>query len=245
MDGMVNRKLILSLFVCSFLSAVMVLYPTVASAQKTANILLVGGGASHDFDRWYRQEDAKTIESLHSFQVQYTDHVDSIPFYLKHSDVLILSNNQPIGDEGKKAITRFVEKGNGLLLLHPGLWYNWADWPEYNLNYAGGGSKSHEEYRVFKNCVVNSTHPITKDVPLTFELADELYRYMPDPEARGIEVLAIGMSMHTDEFYPVVFTVKHPKARIAGISLGHDEKSHTRDEYKTLLTNAVRWVSEN
>lgn len=242
---MITRKFLQSLLVLFVWLAGGSLLPNGVNAQKSVEVLLVGGGASHDFDRWYGQEDAKTIETMDSYKVRYTDQVDSIPLYLKHSDILILSNNQPIGDEGKKAITRFVEKGNGLVLLHPALWYNWPDWPEYNRDFVSGGSKSHEEYRVFKNCIVNTAHPIVGNVPRTFELADELYRYTPDPDARGIEVLAIGMSKHTEEFYPVVFTVKYPKARIAGISLGHDEKSHTRDEYKTVLKNAVRWVSGN
>lgn len=207
-------------------------------------VLIVGGGGSHDFDRWYRQEDVNTIQAAGVFTVRYTDRTDSIAFYLKDTDVLILCNNQPVGEQGRRAITGFVEKGNGLVLLHAAVWYNWPDWPAYNRNYVGGGSESHEEYREFKNFVVNPAHPLVQGLPGRFDLQDELYRYAPDPDAKGIEVLAVGQSKETGEVYPVVFTVKHPAARIAGITLGHDEHSHEREEYKTLLTNAIRWVSE-
>src|SRR5690606_38638561 len=135
-------------------------------------------------------------------------------------------------------ITKFVEKGRGLLLLHAATWYNWADWPEYNLNYVGGGSESHEQFQEFKDYVVNPAHPITQGVPATFEFKDELYRLVPDPAAKGIEVLVIGQSKETDAVYPVVYTVKHRKAKIAAITLGHDEHSHEHDAYRTLLTNA-------
>ncbi|WP_257668386.1 ThuA domain-containing protein [Parapedobacter tibetensis] len=210
---------------------------------KPIQVLMVGGGGSHDFDRWYRQEDTKTLESTGDFQVQYTDRPDSIAIYLKQADILILSNNQPIDEKGQAAITKFVEKGNGLLLLHAAVWYNWEDWPAYNLNYVGGGSKSHEKFQAFKNYVVNPSHPITQGVPQKFEFQDELYRHVPDSQAKGIEVLAIGQSKETDAVYPVVFTVKHRKARIVGITLGHDEHSHQHEAYKALLINAAKWVA--
>lgn len=211
--------------------------------NKPIRILMVGGGGSHDFGRWYGQEDKKTIESTGKYSVTYTEHTDSIPAYLKRADLLILTNNQPINAAGQKAITKFVEKGHGLLLLHAAVWYNWADWPAYNLHYVGGGSKSHEKFQEFKNYVVNPAHPITQGVPAKFEFKDELYRHIPDPASKGIEVLVIGQSKESDAVYPGVFTVKHRKANIAGITLGHDEHSHLHEAYKTLLINAVNWIA--
>ncbi len=217
---------------------------TVCAQTKTKQVLLVGGGSSHDFERWYRQEDVKTIEKEGAFKVQYTDRTDSIAAYLKKTDVLVLSNNQPIDKAGQQAITKFVEKGNGLVLLHAAVWYNWNDWPAYNLDYVGGGSKSHEKVQEFKNYVVNPAHPITQGVAKRFDFIDELYRHQPDANGRGVEVLVIGQSNETDAVYPVVYTVKHPKAKIVGITLGHDEHSHEHEAYKALLVNSVKWVSE-
>lgn len=212
------------------------------SAPK--RVLLVGGGSSHDFERWYRQEDVKTIEATGSYRVTYTDKPDSIPAYLKNTDILVLSNNQPIGAAGQTAITKFVEKGKGLVLLHAAVWYNWEDWPMYNLNYVGGGSRSHEKFQEFKNYVVNPAHPITQGVPEKFEFKDELYRHVFDPQAKGAEVLVIGQSNETDKVYPVVYTVKHRKAKIVGITLGHDEHSHEHEAYKKLLVNSLNWVAK-
>src|SRR5690606_19582341 len=196
---------------------------TVLAQSKPIEILMVGGGGSHDFGRWYGQEDAHTIESTGKYNVTYTEHTDSISAYLKQADLLILTNNQPISKQGQAAITKFIEKGHGLVLLHAAVWYNWEDWPAYNLNYVGGGSRSHETFQEIKNFVVNAGHPITQGVPAKFEFKDELYRHVPDPAAKGIEVLVIGQSIETDAVYPVVFTVKHRKAKIAGITTGHDD----------------------
>ena len=210
---------------------------------KPIRILMVGGGGSHDFGRWYGQEDKKTIESTGKYAVTYTENTDSIPTYLKQTDLLILTNNQPINEVGQRAITKFVEKGHGLLLLHAAVWYNWEDWPEYNLNYVGGGSKSHEKFQGIKNFVVNAGHPITQGVPAKFEFEDELYRHVADPAAKGIEVLVIGQSNETDAVYPGAFTVKHRKAKIVGITTGHDAHSHEHEAYRTLLINAVNWIA--
>ena len=217
---------------------------TVNAQTKAKRVLLVGGGSSHDFERWYRGEDVKTLERDGAFAVRYTDRVDSIAAYLKSTDILVLSNNQPIDPAGQKAITKFVEKGNGLVLLHAAVWYNWADWPAYNLNYVGGGSKSHEKFQEFKNYVVDASHPITQGVAKRFDFKDELYRHEFDPAAKGVSVLVIGQSNETDAVYPVVYTVKHPKAKIVGITLGHDEHSHEHEAYQTLLINSLKWVSK-
>ncbi|MGK6349845.1 ThuA domain-containing protein [Parapedobacter sp. DT-150] len=225
------------------LAGVALAWSIAGMAMAQTRVLMVGGGGSHDFARWYGQEDTKTIESTGSYQVTYTEQPDSIPVYLKQTDVLILANNQPVGAKSQAAITKFVEKGKGLLLLHAAVWYNWEDWPAYNLNYVGGGSKSHEKLQEIKNFVVNPGHPITQGVPAKFEFVDELYRLVPDPTAKGIEVLVIGQSKETDAVYPGVFTVKHKKAKIAGITTGHDEHSHQHEAYRTLLLNALKWVT--
>ena len=35
-----------------------------------------------------------------------------------------------------------------------------------------------------------------------------------------------------------------PKTRIACIALGHADEAHSNPAYKTLLTNAVKWVGQ-
>ena len=59
-----------------------------------------------------------------------------------------------------------------------------------------------------------------------------------------IEVLATATSTSGQNAgtYPQVFVVKHPKAKIAGITLGHDERAHDLPEYQAILKNAVKWA---
>ncbi|WP_353721801.1 ThuA domain-containing protein [Dyadobacter sp. 676] len=213
--------------------------------KKAIRVLLVGGGASHDFDRWYKQEDVQTLQKGGLASVEYTDNPTTILPKLNDIDVLYLSNNQPIADKAtREAIFAFADAGKGLVLAHPALWYNWADWPEYNLKLVGGGSKGHDKYGPFE-VTITRKHPVTGGVPSSFQLDDELYYFKPDPAGTPIEVLATAKAESSDKVFPSVFIVKHPKAKIVGIALGHDAKSHTIGPYQTILRNAVEWAAGN
>ena len=56
-------------------------------------------------------------------------------------------------------------------------------------------------------------------------------------------MLAEAFSKEKNKKFPIVWTVKHPKARIAGITLGHDAKAHELPEFQTLLKNAFTWTA--
>jgi type 1 glutamine amidotransferase len=88
--------------------------------------------------------------------------------------------------------------------------------------------------------ITNATHPITKAVPASIEITDEFYSYNADPAGNVIEVLAEATSPKTGKTFPQVFIVKHPKARIVGLTLGHDAPAHDLPAYQTLLKNAVQ-----
>ncbi|PIQ20660.1 MAG: hypothetical protein COW65_13750 [Cytophagales bacterium CG18_big_fil_WC_8_21_14_2_50_42_9] len=216
-----------------------------ANNSKSIRTLIVGGGSSHDFNQWYKQADAETLRKDGFATVRYTDNTDSIAYYLPQTDVLYLTNNQPIKDpQVRQAIFDFVNAGKGLILGHAALWYNWSDWPEYNLQLVSGGSRGHDQYGSFDVIIANSNHPVTKGVESKFTLKDELYYYKPDPTGAGVEILANASVAGSDRSFPSVFVVKHPQARIVGIALGHDAESHNISAYQMLLRNAVKWAAK-
>ena len=218
--------------------------PLKSIPEDPIRVLLVGGGASHDFDTWYRNADVNTLERDGFAQVTYTDAPDSIIYFLEDVDVLFLSNNQPINDLAtRKAIFDFAESGKGLILAHAALWYNWADWPEYNTDLVSGGARGHDRYGAFDVNVLADNHPVMEGVTSFFNLQDELYYFKVDPKGPGIEVLAEA-SVNGGDSFPSVFVINHPKTRAVGIALGHDGASHELDVYKILLKNAVNWVAE-
>jgi len=56
-------------------------------------------------------------------------------------------------------------------------------------------------------------------------------------------VLATGKSPITGKTFPVVWIVKHSKARIACITLGHDGKAHEHPAFQAILQNSVAWAA--
>jgi putative heme-binding domain-containing protein len=217
---------------------------TGVTGANSTQVLIVGGGSSHDFGRWFNLEDSKTLSADSQAAVRYTDIPDDILSTLKDLDVLYLSNNQSMTNAAlRKAIFDFADAGNGLLLVHPALWYNWADWPEYNRALVGGGARSHDKYGEFEVTVDAPDHALMTGVPKTFKITDELYHFQRDEQGAPIQVLATGRNLATGKTYPAVWVTQHPKARIVCVTLGHDGAAHESDAYKTILRNAMKWAA--
>jgi putative membrane-bound dehydrogenase-like protein len=206
--------------------------------------LLLGGGASHDYPRWFGQADTATLQEGGLASANYTEDVDLVATEGPQADVLVISNNKPFKNPAsRKAIMEHVNAGKGVVIVHPGLWYNWSDWPEYNRELSGGGARGHDRFGEFDVNLTDVKHAVTEGVPASFRITDECYWFEPDAKGTAIEVLATGYSAQKKKDYPMVFIVKHPKARIVGLTLGHDGKAHELDAYKTLLRNSVRWAA--
>lgn len=212
--------------------------------KERPEILIVGGGSSHNFERWFNLEDSKILSDAGA-NVRYTDNVEYIRELLPEIDILYLSNNQPMADSKlRKAIFNFVESGNDLLLAHAAIWYNWSDWPEYNRDLVGGGSRGHDEFGNFEVQIVNDEHPLTKDIAASFEITDELYRFEKDEDGSNIEVLAKGIEPATGNEYPVVWTVAYGEGQIMCTTLGHDDQAHQHTAYINLLRNTLDWFQQ-
>jgi len=85
-------------------------------------------------------------------------------------------------------------------------------------------------------------------VPAKFDVIDELYYVNAEPEkipagTAAIEVLAESSpSIKYGKSHPVVWITRHDTAKVVGLTLGHDERTHDHPAFKTLLVNAVKWV---
>jgi len=210
-----------------------------ARTPVALDVLLVGGGSSHDFAKWWGERDLALFA-----QAYYTENTAEILPQLPTTRVLVLANNQPLeGAELRQGILDFVERGGGLLLLHPAIWFNWADWPEYNARLVGGGARGHEEYRPFAVTLANAKHPLLEGMPQSFGITAELYQTVLDQPAQN-EVLATGRSNVTHKEYPALWTRTLGKGRIVCLTLGHDGAAHELAAYQKLLTNSVRWLTQ-
>lgn len=203
------------------------------------------GGVHHNFERWFNLEDSRIIAETGA-NVRYTDEPEYIEELLDETDILYLSNNQPLpGDELRQAIFEFVDAGNGLLIGHAAGWYSWGDWPEYYSELVSGGTRSHPPFQEIDFKVVDEDHPITESVPKKFAMSDELYRFENDPEGPEINVLVTGIDPESGDEFPVVWTVDREGGPIVCYTFGHDGTSHTHEAFKMILKNSIEWLSKN
>ncbi|MEA3212055.1 MAG: hypothetical protein QOE70_5112 [Chthoniobacter sp.] len=206
--------------------------------------LLIGGGSSHDFEKFFHQTDSATLKSAGKIATAYTSNLEEALALLPNADVIVLSaNDRQFGTpEFQQALNTFADAGHGLVIVHAAIWYNWAPASGYNSRFVGGGAKGHGrgEFSVFNR---QPGHPVMKGVPADFKITDEHYRIYLDA-GTPVEVLAeTEPEKETKQPHPAVWVVKDLKARIVGISLGHDARAHDLAEYQQLLSNAVAWVS--
>ena len=213
-----------------------------AKKENAIRVASMGGGGSHEFLRFFGIDDGRVLSQNGEVEVRYTESSNELWSWLPDSDVLYISNNKPFNEKTKASIFQRVDQGMSMLIYHPSTWYNWKDWPEFNRELVGGGSKSHEKLQEFEVEVIKPNHPIMKGVPQSFRIIDELYRWEQDPEGTEIEVLAIARGIESRAEYPAVWIVKHPKAKIICNTLGHDDDAHSLPAYQTLLRNSLNWV---
>ncbi len=207
--------------------------------------LLIGGGASHDYNRWFNLADVQMLNATAKISANYLEPQDVTVDDVQTADVLLISANKAFPDAAvREAIFAHAKAGKGIVLLHPGLWYNWPNWAVFNKELAGGGSRGHDRYGEFEVAVSGGSHPLLKGVPASFKLSDELYYFEPDSTGTPIEVLATAHSSAKGKAFPQVFVIKHPQTRIAGITLGHDGVAHSHPAYQQLLKNSVLWVAK-
>ncbi|MEN3943402.1 PVC-type heme-binding CxxCH protein [Prosthecobacter sp. SYSU 5D2] len=217
-------------------------------AGKT-KVLVIGGGSSHDFATFFGTTDVATLKAA-GFSVHYTEDRDQAPRELANADVAIISVNRKFFDTAayRKALMDFAAAGKGIIMYHPGTWYGYANWPELNAQIVGGGARGHDKIHPFEVKTVKD-HPIMEGVPASFTVEDELYYVNAEPEnippgTAKIEVLAeTSPSDKYNKPHPSIWITQHPKARIVGIALGHDERVHDMPAFQKILINATKWAS--
>ena len=223
--------------------------PIAWEAGKT-KVLIVAGGSSHDFKKWFEDADSKFLKEA-GFSVNCTENSAQATAEIKNADVAIISTNRKFFDtlEWRKALFDHVAAGKGVIMLHPGTWYGFPQWAEINAQIVGGGARGHDKLAPFDVNVLKKDHPIMKGVPASFKVEDELY-YMNAESDKipagtvSIEVLAeTSPSVKYNKPHPSVWITKNDTAKIVGIALGHDARVHDLEAFKTLLTNAVKWSS--
>ena len=215
-----------------------------SAPEGTVRALLIGGGSSHDFEKFFRATDSATLREGGKILTAYTSNLEEALSLFARADVIVLSANH--GQFGtppfQSALNAFADSGRGLVIVHAGGWYNWPPISGYNKRFVAGGARGHGrgDFTVFNR---SPDHPVMKGVPADFMINDEHYRSILDAGTE-FEVLAeTEVEKATNKPYPAVWSVKDAKTRIINISLGHALEAHNNPAYQLLLKNAVHWCS--
>ncbi len=214
-------------------------------------VLIISGGSSHNFAKFFGETDSATLRAA-GFSVHYTEDRDQAAAELKNADVAIISTNKKGFDtaEYRKALMTFADSGRGVIMLHPGTWYGFEQWPELNAKIVGGGARGHDAIDKFTVSVLKKDHPVMKGVPDSFTVEDELYHINAESDkipagTAPIEVLAqTSPSKKYKAPHASVWVTKNDKAMIVGIAIGHDERVHNLEPYQKILINAVKWANK-
>jgi putative heme-binding domain-containing protein len=223
--------------------------PVQWEAGKT-KVLVIGGGSSHNFAKFFGETDVATLKAA-GFTVHYTEDRDQAAAELANADVAVISVNRKFFDTAvyRKALFDFAAAGKGIIMLHPGTWYGFGGWPELNAQIVGGGARGHDRIHPFEVKAVKGDHPIMAGVPASFTVEDELYYVNAEADkipAGTAKITVLAETSPSDKYkagHPSVWVTEHAKAKVVGIALGHDARVHDLKAYQQILTNAVKWAS--
>jgi uncharacterized protein len=175
-------------------------------------------------------------------------------------DVLLLNytdRNHTAGPwwdaRAREAMLDFVREGKGLVCYHHSN-SAFAGWPEFDKLVGGTWRErgSHGPYHAYTVKLIDAENPITKDLPATFAVNDELYHKL-DMQP-NIHVLATawddpkncdktGKSCGTGNDEPIMWTLSYGVGRVFQTVLGHDTKSMESAGFRATLARGAEWAA--
>jgi len=197
---------------------------------------------------------------------------DVIVFY-DMPGVIFTGSNPPFthydpSEQYKMDFLKLVESGKGMVFLHHAI-AAWPSWPEFaeilggrfhflpskldGKDYPGSGYR----FRVPQTInVIDPSHPIVQNVEPSFSIVDEAYlfpvledRVTPlmysdfDFSAQQFRMGGIGFEHHPRGSNLIGWTKQAGNSQIVYLQLGHGPDIYLDSNFRTLLSNSVKWTS--
>ncbi len=166
---------------------------------------------------------------------------------LKSADVVVQYDMmQPITEEHRANLRRYLESGKGLVVLHHAVasYQDWEWWwrdvtgVRYVLKGQTDMPESSYKHDIWMDTETIAEHPVTRGIP-PMRIYDESYKDMwfsPD-----IDVLI--ETDHPTSDGPLAWIGPYDDARVVVIQLGHGPEAHNHTHFQKLVQNAIRWAA--
>ena len=164
---------------------------------------------------------------------------------MEYDVVLMYNRSDSLSTGSKKNLTKYLESGKGLIVLHHtlGSYNNWEWWykevvgGKYQMKETEQFPKSDYLQGVDFNMTPDTDHPITRELG-EFTLSDETYKKLWISDE--VEVLYKTDNRTSDG--PTVWLSPFQKSRVLIIQPGHAASAHLDENYQNLIHNAILWV---
>lgn len=158
-----------------------------------------------------------------------------------------------ISSQQQKAIQKFIEQGKGWVGIHaagltgknfiaPGTGY----WQWFENAMGGVIYSPHPAFQKGSVIVEDRTHPVTRNLPATFEVSDEWYEFDKSPR-ENVHVLASADEKTYKQNKPMgdhpIIWINENYRRMIYIGIGHDVSLCTDNNYAILIRDAILWAA--
>ncbi|MBN2311944.1 MAG: ThuA domain-containing protein [Candidatus Hydrogenedentes bacterium] len=162
------------------------------------------------------------------------------------ADVILAFCYLDWNDERFAQMRDYLERGGGLVVVHPASWTRKKDYAPRAAELLGIGG-----YREFRHGpvdvkIVKPQHPLCVGLPEVIRLDDETY-WPPAPMADGVEVLATSDEIIDDEGHtapqPVFWTYTVGEGRVAGCQPGHFTWTFDDPYFRIMVLRGAAWAA--
>lgn len=246
----------------SLLAAAMTLLCSCTTSPKT-NILIVSENGGHH--KPFTDAAISWLDSVSTsqgFTMTVINNMNDVNAdFLKSFNAVVQLDFPPYTwpEAARNAFIEYVEKGLGSYIgfHHATLLGDFDGYPmwEWFSNFMGGIRFSNyiEPLADGTVRVEDTKHPLFKGVEPAFTIPDDEW-YTYDRNPRDAEYIHILANVDEDSYtptsdirmgdHPVIWTNTAVKARNVYFQFGHSPKLLENDNFKTLLLNAIDWVTE-
>lgn len=165
-----------------------------------------------------------------------------------HQAMLFFTTGElPLAPPIRQAIFQRVHDGAGFIGVHSAT-DTWYAVPEYR-DLIGGVFDGHPWHRQVTVIVEDTSHPSTRHLGATFDIADEIYQFRDWSRERVHALLRldprsvdIGRGTRFDGDYALAWTRRYGKGRVIYTALGHEPAVWADERFRTHLLGAIEWA---